>query len=78
MEKLFSGRDFVGGTDVRLCSGFARSVTADRVIAARRADRKLDAGSTAPPMGDTSRVRRAGSIIGTGNVRTGNAVLRAA
>jgi hypothetical protein len=78
MEKSFSGREFVAGTDARRCSGFARSVTADRGIAARPADRNLDAGSIAPPIGATSRVRRAGSIIGTGNVRTGNVVLRPA
>ena len=42
-------------------------------MAARLAARKPGASSAVLPTAGTSGVRKAGSIIGTGNVRTGNA-----
>ena len=71
MQNWFSGREFVAGKNARRCSGFARTATADSAIAVRPAARKVDAGNTAPPTAATSGVWRAGSIIATGNVRTG-------
>ncbi|PYS56806.1 MAG: hypothetical protein DMF76_23895 [Acidobacteria bacterium] len=73
MEKWFSGCAFVAVRDARRCSGFARTATADRAIAVRLAAAQPGADNTALPTTATSGVGKAGSIIGTGNVRTGNA-----
>jgi hypothetical protein len=70
MEKWFSGRAFVAARDARRCSGFARTAIADSAIAAWLAAGKRGAGNIVLPTGATSRVLRAGSIIGTGNVPT--------
>ena len=70
MEKWFSGGEFVAARDARRCSGFVRIAIGGSGIAAPLAAWKLGAGSTVPPTTDISRARRAGSIIGTGNVRT--------
>jgi len=72
MEKWFSGRGFVAARDARRCSGFARTATAGSAIAARLVEPRPEFGNTAPPIVATSRVRRAGSIIGTGNAPTAN------
>ena len=60
------------------CSGFARTATAGSAIAARLAARKLDAGNVVLPTGATKGVWRAGSIIATANMRTGNVTRRLA
>jgi hypothetical protein len=78
MEKWFSGRGFVAARDVRRCSGFARTATADRAIAVRLAARKLGAGNAALPTAAINGVWRAGSIIATGNVRTASVTRRLA
>ena len=78
MEKWFSGREFVAARDARRCSGFVRTATADRAIAVRLAAAQPGADNTALPTTATSGVGKAGSIIGTGNVRTGNATRRSA
>ena len=78
MEKWFSGSGFVAARDARRCSGFVRTVIAGSAIAARLAARKLGAGNAAPPTAAISGVRRAGSIIATGNVPTGNVTRRLA
>ncbi|MFZ1917324.1 MAG: hypothetical protein WAU58_07115 [Terriglobales bacterium] len=78
MEKRFSGCGFVAARDARRCSGFARTATAGSAIAARLAAQRLDAGNAAPPTAATSGVRRAGSIIATASVRTGNVTRRLA
>ena len=78
MEKCFSGREFVAARDARQRSGFVRTAIADSAIAVRRAARKLGAGNAALPMAATSGVWRAGSIIATGNVRTGGVTRRLA
>jgi hypothetical protein len=72
MEKWFSGPEFVAAGDARQCSGFARTATAGNAIAAPLAVRKLDANSAALLTAGTNGAWRAGSIIATGNVRTGN------
>ena len=72
MEKRFSGREFVAARDARRCSSFARTATADRAIAVRLAARKLGAGNAVLPTVVINGVRRAGSIIATGNGRTGS------
>jgi hypothetical protein len=77
-EKWFSGREFVAARDARRRSGFVRTATADSAIAVRLVARKLDAGNAALPTAATSGVWRAGSIIATGNVRTGNVTRRLA
>ena len=71
MEKWFSGREFVAARDARRRSGFVRTAIAGSAIAARLAAPKLGAGNAALPTAATSGVSRAGSIIATGNVRTG-------
>ena len=78
MEKWFCGREFVAARDARRCSGFVRTATADRAIAVRLAAAKPGANNTARPTAAISRVGKAGSIIGTGKVRTGNATRRSA
>jgi hypothetical protein len=78
MEKWFCGREFVAARDARRCSGFVHTATADRAIAVRLAAAKPGADNTALPTTATSGVGKAGSIIGTGNVRTGNATHRSA
>ena len=78
MEKCFSGREFVAARDARQRSGFVRTAIADSAIAVRLAARKLGAGNAALPMAATSGVWRAGSIIATGNVRTGGVTRRLA
>jgi len=78
MEKWFSGREFVAARDARRCSGFVRTATADMAIAVRLAAAKPGSDNTALPTAAISRVGKAGSIIGTGNVHTGNATHRSA
>jgi D-arabinose 5-phosphate isomerase GutQ len=78
MEKWFYGRGFVAARDARRCSGCARTATAGSAIAARLAAWKLDASNVALPTGATNGVWRAGSIIATGNGRTGNVTRRLA
>jgi hypothetical protein len=72
MEKLFSGSECVAGRDAKRHSGFVRTATAARAIAARLAAPKLGAGSAVLPTAGTSGARKAGSIIVTDNVRTAN------
>lgn len=72
MEKWFSGREFVAARDARQRSGFVHTAIAGSAIAVRIAAPKLGAGNGALPTAATSGVSRAGSIIATGNVRTGN------
>jgi hypothetical protein len=74
MQKWFSDRDFVAARDARRCSGFARTAIADSAIAARLAVAKPGASNAVPPA--TNGVRRVGSIIGIGNVRTANGTRR--
>jgi hypothetical protein len=76
MEKWFSGRGFVAARDARRCSGFVRTVIAASAIAARLAARKLGVSNAVLPTAATSVVWRAGSIIATGNVHTGNVTCR--
>ena len=78
MEKWFSGSGFAAARDARRCSGFARTAIAGSAIAARLAARKPGAGNTALPTAATSGVWKAGSIIATGNVRTGSVTRRLA
>jgi hypothetical protein len=78
MEKWFSGREFVAARDARRRSGFVRTAIAASAIAVRCAAPKPDAGNAALPMAATSGVWRAGSIIATGNVRTGDVTRRLA
>jgi hypothetical protein len=78
MQKWFSGRGFVASRDARRCSGFARTATADRAIAVRLAAPKPGAGNAALPTTAINGVWRAGSIIATGNVRTGSVTRRLA
>jgi len=67
MEKSFYGSGFVGARDARRCSGFARTAIADSAIAVRLAAAKPGGGNTVRPTAATSKVRRAGSITGTGS-----------
>ena len=78
MEKWFSGREFVAARDARRHFGFVRIVIAGRAIAVRCAAPKPDVGNAARPMAATSGVWRVGSIIATGNVRTGDVTRRLA
>ena len=71
MEKWCSGREFVAARDARQRSGFVRTAIADSAIAVRLAARKRGVGNAALPTTATSAVWGAGSIIATGNVRTG-------
>jgi len=78
IKKWYSGREFVAARDARRRSGFVRTAIADSAIAARLAARKVGAGNAALPTAATSVVWRAGSIIATGNVRTGGVTRRLA
>ena len=78
MQKRFSDREFVAARDARQCSGFVRTVIAGRAIAAGLAGRKPGGSNAVPPIVDTNRARKAGSIIATGNVRTGSVTRRLA
>jgi hypothetical protein len=78
MEKWFSGREFVAARDARRHFGFVRTAIADSAIAVRLAARKRGAGNAALPTAATSGVGRAGSIIATGNGRTGAGTRRLA
>ncbi|SPE32128.1 hypothetical protein SBA5_930004 [Candidatus Sulfotelmatomonas gaucii] len=78
MQKWFSGRGFVAARDARQHFGFARTAIAGSAIAARLAARKLDDGNGVLPTGATKGVWRAGSIIATASVRTGNVTRRLA
>ena len=72
-KKWFSCSAFAAARDARRCSGFVHIATADNAIAARRAAPKPGAGNAGRPTAATSGVWKAGSIIGTGNVRIGDA-----
>ena len=72
MEKWFSGREFVAARDARRHFGFVRIVIAGSATAAMLAARTLDVCNAAPPTVAINEVRRAGSIIATGNVPTGS------
>ena len=78
MEKWCSGREFVAARDVKLRFGSVRTAIADSAIAVRHAARKFDAANAAQLTAATSGVWRAGSIIATGNVRTGDVTRRLA
>ena len=78
MEKLCSGREFVAARDAKLRFGSVRTAIADSAIAVQLAARKLDVGNTAQLTAATKGVWRAGSIIATDSVRTGNVTRRLA
>jgi hypothetical protein len=78
MEKWCSGREFVAARDAKQRFGSVRTATADSAIAVWVAARKLDAGNTAQLTAATSGVWRAGWIIATASVRTGNVTRRLA
>jgi hypothetical protein len=78
MEKWCSGREFVAVRDAKRRSGSVRTAIADSAIAVRLAARKLDAGNIAQLTAATSGVWRAGWIIATASVRTGNVMRRLA
>ena len=71
METWCSGREFVAARDARQHFGFVRTAIAGTAIAVPLAARKPGVGNAALPTAATSGVWRAGSIIATGNVRTG-------
>jgi len=70
MEKWFSGSAFAAARDARWCSGFVHIAIADNAIAARRAARKPDAGSTGRPTAAINGVPKAGSTTGIGSSTT--------
>jgi hypothetical protein len=72
LAKWFCGSGFAAAVAVTRCSGSVSIVIAVRAIAARRAAAKPDGDNTVLPTAATSEVWRAGSIIATGNVPTGN------
>ena len=72
MQKWFSGREFVAARNARQPSGFVRTAIADSAIAVRLAASKPGAASAALPIADIKGVWKAGSIIATGNVPTGD------
>jgi len=72
MQKWFSGREFVAARNARLPSGFVRTAIADSVIAVWLAASKPGVASAARPIAAIKGVWRAGSIIVTGNVPTGD------
>jgi hypothetical protein len=72
MAKWFCGSGFAAAVDVAHYSGSVRTAIADSAIAARCAEAKPGGDNTVLPTAGTSGVRRAGSIIATGNVRTAN------
>jgi hypothetical protein len=76
MEKWFSGREFVAARDAKRHFGFVRIVIAGSVTAVMLAARTLDVCNVAPRTAATNEARRAGSIIATGNVSTGNGTRR--
>jgi len=76
MEKRCSGREFVAARDAKRRFGSVRTAIADSAIAVRLAARKLDAGNTEQLTAATNGVWRAGSIIATASVRTGNVTHR--
>jgi hypothetical protein len=76
MEKWFSGREFVAARDARRHFGFGRVVIAGSGTAAMLAALTLDVCNAAPPTAAINEVRRAGSIIATGNAPTGNVTRR--
>ena len=78
MAKWFSGNGFAWAENATRCSISVRAATAGSAIAARLAAGKLDASNAALPTGATNGVWRAGSIIATGNGRTGNVTRRLA
>ena len=78
MQKWFSGSEFVAARDARRCSGFAHTATAGSAIAARLAAAKLGACNAVLLTAATNGVWRDGSIIATGNMRTGNVTHRLA
>ncbi len=71
MEKCFSGREFVAARDAKRHFGFVRIVIAGSAIAAMLAAPIVDVCNAAPPTAAINEVRRAGSIIATGNAPTG-------
>ena len=78
MEKWCSGREFVAARDARQHFGFVRTAIADSAIAVRLAGPKFGVNNDVLPTSATSGVWRDGSIIATGNVRTGNVTRRLA
>ena len=72
LAKWFCGSGFAAAVDVMRCSGSVGTVIGDSAIAARCAAVKPGADNTVLPTAATSGVRRAGSIIATGNVPTAN------
>ena len=71
METWCSGREFVAARDARQHFGFVRTAIADSAIAAMLAAPIVDVCNAAPPTAAINEVRRAGSIIATGNAPTG-------
>ena len=78
MEKWCSGREFVAARYAKRRSGFVHTAIADSAIAARLAAPKFGVNNDLLPTAATSGVSRDGSIIATGNVRTGNVTCRLA
>ena len=76
METWCSGREFVAARDARRHFGFVHIVIAGSATAAMPAALILDVCNAAPPTAAISEARRAGSIIVTGNVPTGNVTRR--
>ena len=72
MAKWFSGSEFAAARGARRCSGYVRTAIAGSVIAARLAAWRPVASNIVPPTAVISGARKAGSIIGTANVRTGS------
>jgi hypothetical protein len=78
MEKWCSGREFVAARYAKRRSGFVHTAIADSAIAARLAAPKFAVNNNVRPTAATRGVWRDGSIIATGNVRTGNVTRRLA
>jgi len=74
--KQFSGSEFVWAKSVTRFSSSARTVIADTVIAALGAASKPASVSGDVPTGGTSRARRDGWTIATGNESTGSEGMR--
>ena len=72
MAKWFCGNGYAAAVDVMHYSGSVTTAIAGSAIAARRAAAKPGGDNTVLPTAATSGVRRAGSIIATGNVPTAN------
>jgi len=77
LAKWFYGSGFAAAVDVMRCSGSVSTVIADSAIAVRCVAAKNGGDDTVLPTAATSGVRRAGSIIATGNVPTGNVTRQA-